>query len=388
MRTRSVHVSKPSTVGFTLVELMVSVSILVILMLVVSNFIGLVQRTWVRSNSQVAQFREARIAFEHLSKTITQATLNAYWEAETEKVGKDNAGQDIMLANRFVRQSELQFVCGPTPSLLTGAVAASYPGHGVFFQAPLGMTSLVDPGGGTDVANTENMVNLMCGRGYFVAWGDDVNFRPAFLAQLQGKVPTRYRLRLMEYSPTAEQNLIYSPEYRPITAHSKQWFADALRQQVSSGTEDAANRAFTRPIAENILALIISPQNHSFGATGAAATAIAPNYIHDSTLLVNPGANRDSTSPQGTQHLMPPLLKVTMVALDHLAGQRLSENSGLRDEVLGEVGGLFQTAANFQEDLEGTREEPSGLKSLLIQKKLNYRVFTTTLTLKQARWSY
>jgi uncharacterized protein (TIGR02599 family) len=56
--------------GFTLIELLVSMTFLVILMLVVSQVVGIVQRTWVRSNSRVSQFREARTAFaghpEHL----------------------------------------------------------------------------------------------------------------------------------------------------------------------------------------------------------------------------------------------------------------------------------------------------------------------------------
>jgi prepilin-type N-terminal cleavage/methylation domain-containing protein len=67
--------------AFTLVELMVSVSILVILMLVVSSFVNLVQRTWVRTNSNISQFREARLAFDAMTRTINQSTLNTYWQS-------------------------------------------------------------------------------------------------------------------------------------------------------------------------------------------------------------------------------------------------------------------------------------------------------------------
>ena len=376
--------------GFTLVELMVSVTVLVILMLVVANFVSLVQRTWVRSNSRVSQFREARIAFDLLTRNLSQATLNTYWENDFDSLGSDSAGQAITKAKNYVRQSELQFVCGPTvggSGLFSSAGSPQdYPGHGVFFQAPLGVTSLVTPTtGGASVADTENMVNLMCGRGYFVAWGSDEAFRPTFLDQVN-TVPPRFRLRLMEFSPTSERNLIYSPALRPITAHSKKWFAGALTSVVQDSNEAATSRAFTRPVAENILALVISPQTNSFGNTTVNPTAIAPQYTYDSTLITNPGATPNGTT-QGSRHLLPPMLKVSMVALDHLGGEQLSFSDTLRQEVIGKVGELFKTASSLQKDLEGTPDQPGALKELLLQRKLNFRIFTTTIALKQARWS-
>lgn len=382
------------TCGFTLVEVMVSVTILVVLMMIVANFVSLVQRTWVRSNSQVSQFREARIAFDLLTRNLSQATLNSYWENEFENLGNDSAGQVITKAKNYIRQSELQFVCGPTVGsngLFTSGSAPNFPGHGVFFQAPLGITSRATATTATGVADTENMVNLMCGRGYFVEWGSDQAFRPTFLSQI-GSVPPRFRLRLMEYSPTAEENKIYRPDYRPVVEHSKQWFQDAQTSQVISGSEKEISPATTRPVAENILCLIISPQN-SATATGtsgsgtANAYSIAPMYVYDSTLITNPGATTNSASAQGTRHLLPPLLKVSMVALDHLAGEQLSFNDTLRQEIVSTVGGLFKNAANLQEDLEGTPNKPGALKQLLVAKRLNFRIFTTSIALKQSRWS-
>lgn len=380
--------------GFTLVEIMVSVTILVVLMMIVANFVSLVQRTWVRSNSQVSQFREARIAFDLLTRNLSQATLNSYWENEFENLGNDSAGQVVTKARNYIRQSELQFVCGPTVGangLFASGSAPNYPGHGVFFQAPLGITSRASTPVANGAADTENMVNLMCGRGYFVEWGSDEAFRPTFLASI-GSVPPRFRLRLMEYSPTAEENKIYRPDYRPIVDHSKQWFQDALTTQVQSGTENVVGAAVTRPVAENILCLIISPQTSAAslstpgGATGKVYD-IAPMYAYDSTLVANPGATASSGSAQGTRHLLPPILKVSMVALDHLAGEQLSFNDTLRQEVVGAVGAGFKNAANLQADLEGTPDTPGTLKQLLITKRLNFRIFTTSIALKQSRWS-
>ncbi|WP_397380161.1 Verru_Chthon cassette protein C [Prosthecobacter sp.] len=381
--------------AFTLIELLVSVTFLVILMLVVSQVIGIVQRTWVRANSRVSQFREARQAFDTLSRSITQATLNNYWDNEFDTVGTDAAGQKITLAKDYFRQSELQFICGPTSTVIPAAAgsAQNYPGHAVFFQAPLGIASLVATaaqGANNQIVNTENMVNLLCGRGYFVEWGTDASFRPAFLDALNNVVPVRSRLRLMEYSPTAEKNRIYDTNLRPITDHSKEWYEDVLNTGVQSAQETAQTRAFTRPIAENIIALVISPQIEVTGNTTVAPYSIAPLFIYDSTLKVNPGSSPINASPQGTQHLLPPLLKVSMIALDERSGEFLAreENSQMRTELLTAIAGKLQSAASLVEELDGEQGKTGSLVQLLLDKKLNYRIFSTTIALKQSRWSF
>jgi uncharacterized protein (TIGR02599 family) len=384
--------------AFTLIELLVSMTFLVILMLVVTQVVGIVQRTWVRSNSRVSQFREARTAFDVMTRALSQATLNTYWDNEFDPLRTDAAGQQVKRARNYIRQSELQFISGPTTQVLTGAAgkAGSYPGHAVFFQAPLGITRL-SAATGTET-NTENMVNLLCGRGYFVEWGDDKPYRPPFLNALT-TVPTRKRLRLMEYSPTAEMNRIYDSTLRPLlnsqtgVNNGKRWFNEgdyAALNSVIRSNENATTRAFTRPVAENILALVISPQVETTGNTSVKPYSIAPAYLYDSTLKVNPGATVSASNPQGTQHLLPPLLKVTMIALDERSGEFLSrsENDSMREDVLSSVASLFQTAAAYTTDLEGEEDKPGELETLLLEKKLNYRVFTTTIALKQARWSF
>jgi len=383
--------------GFTLVELLVSMTFLVILMLVMSQVVGLVQRSWVRSNSRVSQFREARTAFDLLTRTLSQATLNTYWDNEFDPLRTDAAGQQVNRAKNYIRQSELQFISGPSTLVLQGAAgkADSYPGHAIFFQAPLGVTSLVEAQGSQ--TNTENMVNLLCGRGYFVEWGDDKPYRPPFLNKLN-TVPPRSRMRLMEYSPTAERNRIYDSALRPLvnsengTNNGKRWYNEgpySVLTSIVQEKETLLTRAFTRPVAENILTLVVSPQIETIGNTSASPFSIAPQYLYDSTLKVNPGATVSQLNPQGTQHLLPPILKVTMVALDEVSGEFLSraENETMRKEVLTAAAGMFQSAANFAKEIEGQEGKLGDLPTLLLSKKLNYRVFTTTIALKQARWS-
>ena len=387
--------------AFTLVELMVSVSILVILMLVVSSFVNLVQRTWVRTNSNISQFREARLAFDAMTRTITQSTLNTYWQSGQSELRKQGAMGTIFRGTSYRRQSELQFSCGPTvggaTALFSTGTAANYPGHGVFFQAPLGVTGLISPaaGGSAVIADTQNMVNLLCGRGYFVAWGDDASFRPQFLNTRN--VPKRTRFRLMEFSPTAEKNPIYSDAYRltysedgRTVQNSKKWFRDAtdssggtsaaIQQNTTSQNENASNREFTRPIAENILALVISPRLAKVGRNETETYKIAPDYSFDSSSVGAVGASDDDFGPQGTQHLLPPLLQVTMVALDSRGGERISFDAQLQSQVVQMVTSRFSSAARYAADLQA-------LESDLIQKRLAYRVFTSSISLRQSRWS-
>lgn len=373
-----------------------SVTILVVLMLLTTQVVGVVQRNWVRTNARVSQFREARMAFDTITRNLTQATLNTYWENSFDFLRTDSLGQQVTRARSNRRQSELQFVCGPTARLLTGVGSSqfNYPGHAVFFQAPLGVTRLVASTGSQ--ANTENMVNLLCARGYFVEWGDDTPYRPPFLNQLTS-VPPRFRLRLMEYSPTAEMNRIYAENFRLIDPddrtkiqNSRLWFQDVLNTTVREN-ETVASRAFTRPIAENILALVISPRIEINAAASGGGRlmpySIAPQYEFDSALVSSPGAPLIG-GQQGTQHQLPPLLGVTMVVLDQRAAETLSGDATLRQQVLQETSSLFNSAADYDSDLEGTQEEPGKLKQLLSRRKLDYRVFTTTVALKQGRWSY
>lgn len=380
-------------VAFTLIELMVSITFLVILMLVVTQVIGVVQRTWVRANSRVSQFREARQAFDLITNNLSQATLNTYWTTNLTQISSDSLGAAIKSPQSYQRQSELHFICGPTTTLLPAATGSNCPGHAVFFQAPLGVVNLATVAG---AVNTANMVNLLCGRGYFVEWGSDAFFRPAFLNQApySNVVPVRNRMRLMEYSPTAEMNDIYSSTYRSNPTSIKNWYQDptvgVLAKEVQNG-ETSATRYFTRPVADNILALIISPQTENTGTNGtvsSAAYSIAPNYLYDSS-TPPPNAGSTNTNPQGTQFLLPPLLRITLIALDERSGEFLSStiNASVQKQIMSGLTGLFQSAGNYASDLEGTPDSPGKLKTLLLGAKLNYRVFTTTITLKQGRFS-
>ncbi|MEQ1840764.1 MAG: prepilin-type N-terminal cleavage/methylation domain-containing protein, partial [Verrucomicrobiales bacterium] len=66
--------------AFSLIELMVAMGILSILMLMMTVLLDQVQKSWRYSESRISQFREARVAFDLMTKNIGQASLNTYWD--------------------------------------------------------------------------------------------------------------------------------------------------------------------------------------------------------------------------------------------------------------------------------------------------------------------
>jgi uncharacterized protein (TIGR02599 family) len=173
----------------------------------------------------------------------------------------------------------------------------------------------------------------------------------------------------MEYRPPAEQNEIYS-----VTPGT--WFQDAASQVVAAD-ETVTRTAFTRPVTENVIALIISPMVSPADAAEAGKQPewVAPNYAYDSAELTGASAN----NPQGTQHLLPPLIRVTLVALDEASARRLEEQSGSGVPDLLPAS-AFANAANYEQDMESFEEK-------LRDEKLNYRVFTATIGLRNSKWA-
>jgi uncharacterized protein (TIGR02599 family) len=357
--------------AFTLVEILVSLGVLAILLLISAEVIGTVQTTWTSTNARVSQFREARTAFDIITRNLSQATLNTYLDYDNNYLtAADPASATTTAPSRYVRKSDLRFVCGQASNLVqSGGGAGVLPGHAVFFQAPLGIAH--DP-------SFAGLDRLLCGRGYFVQFTSDEFFRPEFIASST----LRYRYRLMEYSPPAEQNLIYSD---PAT---KSAWMNRAGIPLQRG-ETALNRSLTRPVADNIIALVISPMIDS-AAAGAAAgggsrssTQIAENFQYDSEQIRL--ENQMGLGQQGTQYLLPPLVRVVLVAIDETSADRLSQTSGdagtppfgtqISDLITG------RPAAQLNQTLEE-------IGNILRQQyRVNYRIFSATVSLRGAKWS-
>lgn len=330
--------------GFSLVEVLVSMTILAILLMIIAQMIGMTQQTWSRSNARINQFREVRFAFDLITKNLSQATLGSYLMDERETPGDPTSP-----VKRYLRKSDLQFICGEAQTLVP-AGGGRTSGHAVFFQAPLGVIG--------DPANA-GLSSLLCARGYFVQYGSDEDFRPNFIKSIAAKK----RFRVMEYSPYAETNSIYS-------APDGKWFEDAGTAIKNDETSDT--RGFTRPIADNIILLLLSPR-HKTEVNDDGDVSIAPKYEYDSTKIANSNTPEYPTE-QGSQHLLPPLIRVVMVAIDEQTAERLELANKLEGLVSSPTGATFGSAATLDRDL-ATLEE--SLRSM----RVNYRVFSTTIGL-------
>ena len=93
--------------AFTLIEVMVSTAVIGMLVLILATITNETSLIWRRTTAKAEQFREVRAAFEHMTTTLGQATLNTYY-----------AYDDPDAPRRYERRSELRFICGPTTELL------------------------------------------------------------------------------------------------------------------------------------------------------------------------------------------------------------------------------------------------------------------------------
>jgi uncharacterized protein (TIGR02599 family) len=348
------HPDRSRRHGFSLVEVALSMVILSVILLVAVQVLNQTQRTWKRGVARVEQFREARMAFESITQNLTQAILNTYQAYQYNTGDTPTVPQSkTELPMKYMRQSELQFVTGQAATLLPGDQASMLATHAMFFQARLGLS---------EREGYEGLNRLLCGRGYFIMYGSDDAFRPRH-------VPTQSsRFRLWEYRPPSEENSVYAVK-------PGEWFNQAAANVVSTG-ETIGNPSDTRPIAANIVALIISPQVTADDAAYKSTDPwwIAPGYAYDSTQL----ANTTSDSPQGTQHMLPPRVVVTLVAIDEASARNLAErNPDAMPQLVS--AGAFTKRDDFQTDLKTLEEK-------LRSEQLNYRVFSSTINMRNSKW--
>jgi uncharacterized protein (TIGR02599 family) len=361
--------------AFTIIELLVSMSIVMVLLVVLFQMVNQTSQIWKYTTGKAEQFRSARAAFESITRQLSQATLNTYWDY-------DRVGDTLS----YTRQSELRFICGPATDLIekgfpssdTGAEAV---GQAIFFQAPIGY---VDSFKSTALSSYEGLDNLLNTWGYFIKKGSDVNSRPPFISA--SVVPEKVRYRLMEFMQSSDKMSIYyytSPpkslanaawqlmsDLQRVNAQAKyrnysgkEWFSEAIHNE-----ED--DQPVTHVLADNIIALVFEPRlSEKDMKTVPGGLKLAPKYKYDSTKT----EDEPSINPKNQ---LPPIVKVTMVAIDEESAARLAASS---DPDL-KIDDLFTDADAYDSNLEA-------LKKTLDSKHLKYRVFSTDVSIRGAKWS-
>ena len=195
--------------------------------------------------------------------------------------------------------------------------------------------------------------------------------------------PDRYRFRLMEMRQSSEALSIYNYTSGNVALKSTDpqgmnWFTDALAQKGAAHV-----------LAENIVALVIlpklSPGDKAAAGPGTSYTdsSLAPGYTYDTT---SPGAG--SSDPNlDSRNQLPPIVTVTMVAVDEVSFNRYQGSRTTMQTDLG-LDNLFQKVGDTQNPATaGFAQDLQTLEHNLQLDRLSYRVFTTDVGIKSAKWS-
>ena len=340
LRKQSLARTRHPLSGFSLVELMVASAILAVMMGLISLAIRQMAGGIKTSTAKVDAFQSARTGFESVSRTLGVATLNTYWDYfDSSRQPRSAANASTFQPATYGRQSDLHFLITNNFPSVSGLELS---GHSVFFQAPLGYFT------NTSGTNPPGSLNPC---GFFVAYGNDPT-KPTLTG-----ITDRPRFRLYQWLPSSDSLTVASNSGR-IT--NSAWVTP---------TEGV------RPMAENIIAFVIRvPATNSSGYSTNAT-----NFGWDSLTAWTSG------NQPAQLHQLPPLVNITMVAVEEAAVNRLAGTAASASSAASAMGitnfsTLFSTASTYDSDL-------AGLESALSAKNIPYRTFTTTVPLRGSRWS-
>lgn len=331
----SCPLAEPRRSAFTLVELMVAMTVFIMILLVILAITQATGTAWKGARSKVDAFQSARLAFESINRTLGQATLNTYYDYfDSTGAQRTTNNSSTFVPATYGRQSELHFVSGKTN--VPGQVT-----HSVFFQTPSGYANDIQ---------YQTMGTLLNACGFYIVHTNDI-FRPAFLSSLPNAPANETRFRLMQFLQPSEQMTVYS-------AAGSGWFTSAL----------SSNSAPIEQLAPNIIALVLLPRKSTGDAAQPASSLISTNYEYDSRAGSGP-------TQAATQNQLPPLVEVVLVAIDERSARRIEDEH------------LQIPSAPFSQDAQKLDDDLGTLETFLNQNRLVYRVFRTTVPLHNSKWS-
>ena len=309
--------------GFTIVEMLVAMAVFALLVALLLSMITQSSSIWRHAQNEVGSYQSARFAMNLMTRTLSQSRMNVYGDY-------DNPSQPTT----YLRKSDLQFV-------IDGPQGLDFrQGNSIFFQAPAVRT--------LNAASYGGLPGLLNSVGYYVTYGKDPNL-PPFLQALD-----RNRFRLMQFLAPAEAMKTY-------TVSDKAWFQSDLTQ-------------YSSVIADNVILLLCWPRlSREEDANGSSLTTA---YRYDSRVGTN------SVPQPVTANQQPPLVQVTMVAIDKAVANRLANSSTPPAEITGPLQGLFtaSTETDYKRDL-------AELESRLSAAHIGYQLFNSTVTLRETKWA-
>lgn len=369
--------------AFTLVEMLVGTAVLLMVLVVLFSSVQSTAQLWSRTTAKVSEFQIARTAFERLTRNLSQATLNTYWQYDEPKP-TDLSQIPSWRPTEFVRASDLHFVCGPAAD--TSLVGRSnlpnneliYPTHCVFFQAPLGFTSVQDRG----QLKLGPLDHLLTAMGYYIEWGTDDD-KPDFITKLESS-KARNRFRLMEARQPTENLAIYATR-DASKFKTTAWIKMALGQTVTGLTQPTTSQPRPRAVAENVIALIILPKVAD-SALQSGKLTLAPTYRYDSrpansTGTAYPWKAIKGRSPENQWfNQLPPILQVHVIAIDGKSASKFPATPPTWTKGLFPSGERIASMKDVEADL-------LTLETRLQKANVNYRLFSNDVTIRGAKWS-
>ena len=374
-----------------MIELLVSTAVLSMLLIIVFQMLKGMQASWKRTRQDVGEFREARLGFEEISRRVSQATLNTYfsyrYDVQTVK------GIQLRMGREIIPQSELHFVCGHVEDLgitqkNSRQIGQRYT-HGIFFQAPFGFC-IDEHQTLKDQLQYEKMNGLMNAWGYYVEFNTDELDRPQFLTHLENSPKPRPRYRLMEFRQPTEYMQIYKLNLRDMESGASkekvyEWFTQGLysvNSDWNTSLEDRDTEGFfrtTRVVAENIVGMILHPREAD-EKRETEKDELAPDY-HFCSRRFQWGGSGSAASR--TRHQLPPVIDVTFIAVDETSFNSFVARDGIKsaeDDPQLVDKELFKRARDFRKDLRTVEDR-------LKEKKLDYRIFNTSLRIRESKWT-
>lgn len=317
--------------AFTILELLVATAILSVVLVVVVSVIGQASTVWRRSTDKIEAFQGARAAFDLLTRNLSQATLNTYLDYD-----------DPSHPTRYLRKSELRFLSQPN-----GALGTVNTGQGIFFQAPASFTG--------DAARFGGLEGLLNTCGYYVEFGSDANSKPTFVT-----APDKYRYRLKQLLVPTENNKVYEM----ATSGDQSW--------ITAFTANAL------PVADNIVALIIRPQDPGM-TTPALSGVTVPNLTTDYTYDT---ARSFSGDQPLTSNQLPPVIEVTMIAIDENSAKRIESGASEPNAIKSALVGKFTDPARYAMDLQELENAFNAATP-----PISYRVFSSAVPIRESKWT-
>jgi uncharacterized protein (TIGR02599 family) len=404
MRART-RFSRPGRRGFTLVEMLVAMTVLAIMVGLIFTIGSDTNKMWTQANRRIEQFQSARNAFESLTRNLSQASLNTYYDYYDANGKRRDVTNGNFIPSTYGRATDLEFVSGlpgNAPNGATGlasggatsASSKAAPGqftHAVFFAAPLGYTQITD-GSSPNYTFTENgqssnlggplppLDKLLCATGYYIQYSQAPS-TPSFFSSADPNAQY-YRFRLMQVLVPTEYFSLYSAFSNASNANAS---GGILSNSWIPGIWTSGNYStgWVHQVASNIIALIISPEDPNYVAAGytqQGPTYLAPNYNYDTSY--NTGGIAGLTKPSFAQ--LPPVLHIAMVAIDEASALKLGNLSTPPTNLF--QGAPFTDATKFETDLATLQANLSGTNGTN-KIQMNCRIFDTRIALRESKFS-